>query len=164
MQISRATPEHFEQIIEIYNWAIAHSTSTLDTELKNLHNYEQFLSSLLTYPFYVILQKNYVLGWACLKPYSDRKAYEETVELSIYIDSKFHNQGLAKLLLAELFNQAKKFKIHTIISRITTDSQASIHLHKKFGFIEVGTLKEVGNKFGKRLDVIIMQKFLKSSA
>jgi len=164
MQILKANSNHFEQIIEIYNWAIINTTSTLDTEPKTLSNYKPFLDSLIQHPFLVIMDQGKLIGWACLKPYSDRLAYQETTELSIYLDPKFHNKGYAHILLTELFRQATQYKIHTVISRVTVESAASIHLHKKFGFFEVGTLKEVGHKFGKLLDVLIMQKFIKTSA
>ena len=96
-----------------------------------------------------------------MKPYSDRTAYDETVELSIYIDPNHHGKRLGSKLMEELIVLGKKINLHTILSRVTSESLASIKLHEKFDFFEVGTMKEVGLKFGRRVDVIFMQKMLK---
>lgn len=161
MNIIDASKNHYQEIIDIYNWAISNTTATFDTETKTLNSYSQFLDSLKNYPFIVSLNKdNKVTGWACLKPYSDRKAYDQTVELSVYIEPSSHGKGIGSKLMTSLIDEAYKKNYHTILSRITAESEASIKLHEKFGFFTVGTMKEVGEKFNRRIDVILMQKVL----
>ena len=159
MKILKANKSHFESIISIYNWAIEETTATFDTELKNLSNYSDFLNSFTFHPLLVSTDElDNVTGWGCLKRYSDRSAYDETVELSIYIDPKHHGKGIGNEMMKELIQKAQLLKLHVIISRITQESKSSIKLHEKFGFEYVGVMKEVGFKFGKRIDVILMQK------
>jgi L-amino acid N-acyltransferase YncA len=161
MKILKANKSHFESIISIYNWAIEKTTATFDTELKTLINYSEFLNSFTILPLLVSVDdSNNVTGWGCLKRYSDRSAYDETVELSIYIDPKHHGNGIGKEMMNELLLKAQDLKLHVIISRITQDSKASIKLHEKFGFEHVGVMREVGLKFDKRINVILMQKIL----
>jgi phosphinothricin acetyltransferase len=161
MTIITATEHHFESIISIYNWAIINTTATLDEELKTLENYKEFLSSFTRLPLIVSLSEEQVSGWACVKQYSDKSAYDTTVELSVYVDPSFHGQGIATKLMEEVISRAKALGLHSILSRITTESASSIHLHRKFGFSDVGTMNEVGFKFDKFVDVLIMQKILK---
>lgn len=162
MEITKANKSHYCRIIEIYNWAIENTVSTFDTELKTIENYSTFLDSFEKYPLIVALNSDgEVTGLGCLKAYSDRKAYDETSELSVYIDPTFHSLGIGKSIMSQLLLEANEMKLHTIISRVTKESIASIKLHEKFGFKQVGVLKEVGYKFNKRVDVLFMQKFLK---
>lgn len=160
MKVIKASPEHYQGIIDIYNWAIKETTSTFDTELKNLKNYQSFLDSFISHPLLVAIENENVLGWGCLKPYSDRKAYEQTVELSIYISVDHQGKGIGKKIMEELLTKAKEANFHTILSRITAESKASLKLHDRFGFFKVGSMKEVGLKFGRRIDVVLMQKLL----
>jgi phosphinothricin acetyltransferase len=93
-----------------------------------------------------------------LSEYSPRCAYADTVELSLYIKEEFRNQGVGKRLMTAVLAEGQKAGLHSVISRIAGGNDISIHLHKQFGFQDVGVMKEVGNKFGKLLDVYIMQK------
>tara|TARA_Y100000385_G_C12732163_1_gene483192 strand:+ start:104 stop:595 length:492 start_codon:yes stop_codon:yes gene_type:complete len=163
MNLIKANETHFPEIITIYNWAIENTSSTFDTELKNVETYGPFLKSLKDHPLIVATDSDNVLGWGCLKPYSDRKAYDETVELSIYISPDHHGKGIGTELMKELLSRAQEYDFHTILSRITSESEASIKLHKKFGFKTVGIMKEVGLKFNRRVDVILMQIILQKS-
>lgn len=158
MKIIKAKEIHFLGILNIYNWAISETTSTFDTELKTIESFSEFLKSFHKHPLLVAVKNDEVLGWGCLKRYSDRCAYNDTVELSIYIDPNHHGKGIGKFIMEELIKSAQENKFHTILSRITAESEASIALHKKFGFFEIGVMKEVGFKFNRRIDVIIMQK------
>ena len=158
MTIISAKEHHFKSIISIYNWAVTNTTATLDEELKTLDNYKEFLSSFTRLPLIVSLSGEQVSGWACLKQYSDRSAYNTTVELSVYVDPSFHGQGIATKLMEEVILRAKALGLHSILSRITTETASCIHLHRKFGFTDVGVMTEVGFKFDKYVDVLIMQK------
>jgi L-amino acid N-acyltransferase YncA len=168
MKILTADSNHFSSIVKIYNWAILNTTATFDTEIISLNQYLPFLKSFNTHessslPLIVIINENEVLGWGCLKPYSDRAAYNETVELSIYIHCLYQGRGIGKLLMANLIKRAKQLNKHTVLSRVTTDSLPSIKLHERYGFKNIGIMKEVGFKFGRRCDVAFMQLLLRNS-
>jgi phosphinothricin acetyltransferase len=161
MKIIKANKTHFDSIISIYNWAIENTTATFDTELKNQNNFSDFLSSFDSYPLLVLVNdEDVVMGWGCLKRYSTKKAYDDTVELSVYIDPTHHGKGIGSKIMISLLEKAAEYNFHVILSRITKESKASINLHKKFGFEHIGVMREVGLKFDRRIDVILMQKIL----
>jgi phosphinothricin acetyltransferase len=99
-----------------------------------------------------------------LSTWSDRPAYGDTGETSFYVKSEYRGKGIGSTLLQALIQEAQQLHYHTLIARIAGESDVSLHVHEKFNFIQVGILKEVGQKFGKRLDVHIMQKMLDGSA
>ena len=98
-----------------------------------------------------------VVGWASLSPWSDRCAYDTTVEVSVYIHHDFRGQGIGSTLLEMVTLEGKKVNNHTVISRISEGNEVSIHLHEKLGYRHIGVMKEVGFKFDKFLDVHMMQ-------
>ena len=99
-----------------------------------------------------------VVGWASLGKYSTRCAYSNTSELSVYVSEHFQCQGIGNRLMEEIMKLGKQAGLHVVIARIVDGNDISIKLHKKHGFFDVGILKEVGVKFGKNLDVFLMQK------
>jgi phosphinothricin acetyltransferase len=145
-------------IAEIYNHAIVYTTATFDTETKSLADRQQWLNQHnAKYPVLVATHQNEVIAFASLSRWSERAAYDDTAEISIYITPAHQNKGLGKNLLQAIIEAGKAGGLHSILSRITQGNDKSIYLHQLFGFEIVGVLKEVGIKFGKRLDVTMMQ-------
>jgi phosphinothricin acetyltransferase len=101
-----------------------------------------------------------VVGFASLSPYRDRPAYSTTVEDSVYVASQARGRGVGRMLLEELVKLATQHGFHTIMARIVGGHEASIALHQSVGFEVVGTEREVGRKFGRWLDVVVMQRLL----
>ena len=85
-----------------------------------------------------------MIGWASLSVYSDRCAYADTAELSVYVKESFRNSGIGKELMQAVLEEGKKAGLHTVISRIAGDNNISINLHHQFGFEDIGVMKEVG--------------------
>ena len=144
---------------EIYNEAILTTTATFDIKPKTVASQRNwFKDHGKRNPVLVAVVDGKVVGWVSLSEYSARCAYADTVELSLYIKEVFRNQGVGKRLMTAVLAEGQKAGLHSVISRIAGGNDISIHLHKQFGFQDVGMMKEVGNKFGKLLDVYIMQK------
>ncbi|MGA1453867.1 MAG: GNAT family N-acetyltransferase, partial [Ilumatobacteraceae bacterium] len=101
-----------------------------------------------------------VLGFAALSTYRDRAGYRTTVENSVYVHRDHQRRGVGRLLLTALLDVARSSGFHTVIARIDSQSVGSIALHKSLGFVEVGVERQIGRKFGRWLDSIIMQRFL----
>ncbi|CAN5513089.1 GNAT family N-acetyltransferase [soil metagenome] len=156
--IHEATREDQQSILDIYNDAVLNTTATFDTDLRS---YEKQLSWFANHkknhPVIVAEKENKVVGWASLSPWSDRCAYDTTVEVSVYIHKDFRAQGIGGKLLEWVTLEGKKVGNHTVLSRITQGNESSIHIHEKYGYRHVGVMKEVGFKFGKFLDVHMMQ-------
>jgi len=101
-----------------------------------------------------------VVGFASLSPFRDRPAYNSTVEDSVYVRHDQRGTGVGGRLLSELVTLAAQHGFHTVVARIVGGHDASIELHRRVGFVEVGVEREVGRKFGKWLDVMVMQRLL----
>lgn len=158
IEIRRAILEDQSEILAIYNEAVLNSTATFDTEPRSFEKQlEWFVSHKVNHPVFVAIENNTIVGWASLSPYSDRCAYETTVEVSVYIHYEHRGKKIGSKLLDVITLEGGKVNNHTIISRITSDNLASIHIHEKLGYKHAGVLKEVGIKFGKKMDVLFMQ-------
>ena len=101
-----------------------------------------------------------VAGYASLSAYRERPAYRTTVEDSVYVHADHRGAGVGRALLAEIVDVARERGFHSVIARIVADHTASIRLHAAVGFQHVGVEREVGRKFGRWLDVAVMQLLL----
>ena len=161
--IRPAKENDLEAITHIYNQAIIRTTATFDTEPKKSDDMLKWLHQHgNTHPVLVAENDN-VVGWASLSKWSERCAYDSTVELSFYVDEDHRGKGIGKKLLNVITNEGKNKKFHTIISRITQDNKISIKLHEDAGYKFTGTLFEAGKKFGKYLDVLFYQIIFKEN-
>ncbi len=148
-------------ITEIYNDAIRKTVATFDTEPKSHEEQKLWFDAHGTnYPIIVADTDGAVVGWASLSHYSDRCAYSETAEVSVYVAEPHRGKGIGRQLLQELVERGKETALHVLIARIAGGNEVSIHLFEAYGFTHVGILREVGRKFGKLIDVYIMQKLL----
>jgi phosphinothricin acetyltransferase len=160
-EIRKASLADVKAITDIYNEAILTTTATFDIQPKTLTSQKKwFQAHGNSNPVFVNIVGGDVVGWVSLSAYSDRCAYSGTAELSLYIKESYRNQGIGKALLSAVLVEGKKVGLHTVISRIAGDNDVSLHLHREFGFREIGVMNEVGRKFGKLLDVVLMQKML----
>ena len=148
-------------ITHIYNDAILNSTATFDTETKTLEDRRQWLQSHdQRHPVLVAELSGQVVGWACLTPWSDRRAYDETAETSFYVQSEFRGRGIGRQLKLAIIAEARRLGFHSLIARVAEGSGESLHINESVGFARVGVLREVGLKFGQRLSVHLLQLIL----
>jgi len=158
-EIRKAVYTDVPAITGIYNEAILTTTATFDTEPKTTAAQRKwFKAHGPKNPMLVAVEGIVVVGWASLSAYSDRCAYTDTAELSVYVKEKFRNRGIGRKLMQAVLDEGKKAGLHTVISRIAVGNDVSIHLHRQFDFADIGVMKEVGKKFGQLLDVSLMQK------
>ena len=151
-----------EATAAIYNYEVENTTATYDLVPRTLDAQREWISAR-TGAFSVIVAEDSelgVLGYAALSTYRDRAAYRTTVENSIYVRRDQQRRGVGKLLLNALLDVARDSGFHTVVARIDSQSEASRALHASLGFVEVGIEREVGRKFGRWLDSVIMQRML----
>jgi phosphinothricin acetyltransferase len=154
-----ATSSDLEAITEIYNESILTTTATFDTQPKTLAEQEQWFNSHGDRrPVFVAEVNGRVVGWASLSEWSDRCAYSDTAEISLYVRENLRGQGAGKALMKAVLEAGEKAGVHTVIARIAEGNTVSVSLHESFGFESVGVMREVGKKFGRLLDVYLMQK------
>jgi phosphinothricin acetyltransferase len=162
LNIRTAFEKDLDDITKIYNKAILKTVATFDTKEKSLDEQKiWFKEHGRNNPLIVAEYKDKIVGWAALSKYSTRCAYSDTAEISLYVKDEHQNKGFGKKLIKRIIQEGEKAGLHVVIARITEGNKKSIHLHKLVGFNHVGIMKEVGMKFGKRLDVFLMQKIYK---
>lgn len=158
IEIDIATKQDLNRIVEIYNWAIENTSATFDTDRKTTQSQlGWFESHDEKHPVIVARENGRVLAWGSISPWSDRCAYSGTGEISFYVDPDFHRKGIGFNILKRLIEIGKEKNFRTLVSRIAGKSEASVHLHKKLGFSNIGTMKNVGKKFDEIIDVHLMQ-------
>lgn len=160
--IRRAALADAAAIAEIYNEAISTTTATFDTETKTVEDRRRWLQGHdERHPVLVAVVEGRVAGWASLTVWSERPAYAETAETSFYVHSTQRGRGIGRQLKAAIIEEARRLGYHTLIARVAEGSAESLHLNERAGFVLVGTLRQVGRKFGRLLDVHILQKMLR---
>jgi phosphinothricin acetyltransferase len=156
-----ATEADLVAINDIYNYYVLHSTCTYQDEPETLESRRAwFKHHGEKHPVIAAEAGGHVVGWASLSTYNARSAYRNTVENSVYIHHQHHRRGIGTHLLEELILRARTLGHHAIIAGIDAEQPASVALHTKFQFEKVGHLKQVGQKFGRWLDVIYMELIL----
>ncbi len=161
MRIRLATIADAEAIRGIYNLEVTETTHTFDLVPRTLEEQEQWLTSRLGALAVIVAEHDgEVVGFASLSSYRDRPAYRTTVEDSVYVGRDHQGQGIGRLLLTGIVEAARQRGYHTVMARIVGGHEASIHLHQSLGFGVVGIEREVGRKFHRWLDVVLMQRML----
>jgi phosphinothricin acetyltransferase len=156
--IRPATPADLSAINEIYNYYVLHSTATYQTEPATAgERANWFAAHGEKHPVTVALLEGRIVGWGSLNKFHPREAWGRTVEDSVYVHHEFHRRGIGKTILLDLIARARHLGHHAIIGVISADQEASISLHLAAGFSEAGRLREVGNKFGRLLDVAYVE-------
>ena len=161
MEIRSATLSDAESIREIYNIEVLSTTVTFDlVERTKAEQHEWILEHQGAYPAVVAVEEQQVIGFASLSPYRPRPAYSTSAEDSIYVAKTARGRGVGSALLGEIVERAGSHGFHAIIARIVGDHEASIGLHRHHGFELVGIEREIGRKFGRWLDVALMQRMI----
>ena len=150
-----------EAINDIYNHYVLHSTCTYQEDLETLAARRLWFSNhRQKHPITVAQMEGRIVGWGALSPFHLRSAYRYTVENSVYVSHEHHRRGIGSALLNDLIVRARALGHRAIIAGIDADQASSIRLHSKFGFQQVGQLRQVGFKSGRWLDVVYMELLL----
>lgn len=157
MLIRKAETKDLNALLDIYNYEVENGVATFDLHPKTMEQWEVWFSlhNRENHPLIVAEKDGSVVGYASLSSYREKEAYRTTVELSLYVSPSHRRQGIATELMEVLLELAKNDdSIHAVVSVITGGNEASIKLHKRFGFTFCGTLHQVGVKFGRYLDIV----------
>jgi len=161
VELRLARPDDAEATRTIYNAEVTGSTVTFDLVPRTLEEQRDWIEARSGAMAVVVAEADgEIVGFAALSPYRSRPAYSTTVEDSVYVHHDQRGNGVGRALLAELVEVAAARGFHTMMARIVGGHDASIGLHGSLGFEMVGIEKEVGRKFGRWLDVVLMQRML----
>lgn len=161
LNIRQATAADADAIAEIYNWYVANTIITFETEAVEQSEMQQRIrENNERYHWLVGEVDREVIGYAYYGSFRTRAAYNHTVESTVYLKHTCFGKGFGTLLYRELIESAKQREFREMIGVIALPNSQSVALHQKMEFIEVGFLKNVGYKFGQYIDVGLWQRNL----
>jgi L-amino acid N-acyltransferase YncA len=160
--IRTAEEKDIAPILEIYNYAILHTTSVYSYIEHTLEMRQKWFEEekAANHPVLVAEVDDKVAGFISYGPFRSWPGYRYTVEHSVHVHKDFRRQGIASHLLEKMIEAARENGVHAIIGGVDAANDASIKLHKQFGFEEVGCLKQVGYKFNQWLDLVFVELVL----
>jgi phosphinothricin acetyltransferase len=160
--IRPAAPDDAPAIAAIYAHHVRHGTATFDTEAPPVDYWTDKITTLAArnWPFLVAEAEQEVAGYAYATQFRDRPAYARTCEDSIYVRAAWHGRGIGAALLDALCEAAVASGFYEMIAVIGGGEPASVALHAKAGFRHAGRMERVGEKFGRLLDTVYMQRTL----
>jgi phosphinothricin acetyltransferase len=156
--VRAARPDDAEAVRAIRNHAIEHSTALWTQTTQAPAEGAAWLAAHLERgSAFVAEADSEVAGFAVYGPWRDLEGFRHTVENSVYVREGRHGLGIGSALMAALISAARQAGCHVMIADIEAGNSGSIRLHERFGFQHVGTVAEVGTKFGRWLDLTIMR-------
>jgi phosphinothricin acetyltransferase len=146
---------------DIYNEQVLNSTATFDEEPRSMEAQREWAKQF-KHPFVLLVaeEEGQVVGWGCLHPFGAKPGYRVTAEDSVYVRDGLRARGVGRELLQALVESARTNGFHSIIARIAGDNPVSVRLHEAQGFERIGQEREVGQKFGRWIDVVVMQRMM----
>ena len=161
--IRRVNTSDTESILQIYNHYIDSSIATFETEPVSVSEMQDRIRSTLEhYPWLVHAGEDGVDAYAYATRWKPRNAYRKTVESAIYVSPAVQGEGVGTRLYSSLIEEVRVAGFHAMLAGIALPNTHSIALHEKLGFVNVGQLREVGNKFQRWIDVGYWQLLLQS--
>ena len=149
--IRRAEQGDLPALLAIYNHYVRETPATFEIEPRTV--WFNAFAATGRYQCFVAVKDGEPVGYASSNRYKDRAAYDPTVASSVYLAPPARGQGLGRRLYAALFDAMAQEDVHRIAAGITLPNEASVGLHRSFGFEPVGIYREVGRKFGRFWDV-----------
>jgi len=163
LRIRPATPTDIHAITAIYSHAVRLGTASFEIEPPDESEMARRQTTLLTggYPYIVAENDGDLAGYAYAGPYRTRPAYRWSVEDSVYVNPNAHRRGVGRALLERLIVESEQRGFRQMIAVIGDSAQtSSIGLHRALGFRMIGAIENVGYKFDRWLDTVLMQRDL----
>ena len=158
MTIRDATPDDLPAILSIYNYAVLQTTAVWSESPSDLSERQTWFAARKQHGFPVLVAEasGRVIGFSSFGDFRPWTGYRHTVENSVYVDPSFHRCGAGRALLRPLIARAVELEKHVMVAGIEASNEASLALHLSEGFSHSCRLPEVGCKFGRWLDLILL--------
>lgn len=162
MRIRAARPADLPALLEIYNDAVVHTTASWDLLPWTPVEHAEWYAAKAEHghPVMVADEVGDVLGYAAYGPFRPKAGYAGTMEHSVYVRPAQQGRGVGRALLVAIIEAARADGVHALIGGLSADNEVSLALHRSLGFVEVGRLPEVGRKFDRWLDLVLVQLIL----
>ena len=159
--INPLTIEDCKPVMDIFNYYVENSFAAYPESKLPYQAFDMLLQTSKGYPTRTIKDQNGVIaGFGMLRAYNPMSTFEHTVEVTYFIHPDHTGKGLGKKLLASLEKEGREQGVTNILANISSRNPQSIHFHKKNGFVQCGSFKNVGKKNCQFFDVVWMQKTL----
>ena len=152
--IREVRPDDAAQIAGIYNHYILETTISFETQPLSAEDMRIRIEEISSYfPYFVAENNGKLTGYCYAHPWKERAAYCKTLETTIYLASEAKGRGLGTRLMTQLIKECRNRGYHTLIACITAENEESCQFHERLGFKKVSHFEQVGQKFGRWLDV-----------
>jgi phosphinothricin acetyltransferase len=161
LTIRPATRGDLPRLTDIYNYYVINTPITFDLDPQTIESRARWFAEHTAgkrHRMFVAEDASKIVGYACTGPFRDRAAYDTSVEASIYLAHDVTARGIGTRLYRTLFDAVKDEDINRLLAGITIPNDASVAIHRKFGFTEVGVFTECGRKFNRYWDVVWMER------
>jgi L-amino acid N-acyltransferase len=157
--VRSAAEDDLTDILRVYNQAIEKTTAVFEYRPHTLEMRREWFKAkqAASLPVLVAVESGAVVGFASYGPFRAWPAYKYSVELSVYVDESARGRGIGSALVRGILATARERDLHVVMAGITSDNAVSLRLHEKLGFVEVAHIREVGYKFGRWLDLKLLQ-------
>jgi phosphinothricin acetyltransferase len=160
--VRAARPEDLSSILSIYNHAIEQDTAVFDERPYTIEQLQAWFQAKQDAAMPVVVAElgRAVVGFATYGQFRPWSGYKHSLEHSLYVAEASRRRGAGRALLAELIVRAQAQGAHVMVAGLSADNAASVALHEAFGFERVGLMREVGRKFDRWLDLLLLQRRL----
>ena len=155
-EIREMLPHDGEKVLEIFQQGIDGGNATFDPTVPTWENWDQKYFNICRF---VLEDENEgIVGWAALQPISNRDCFKGVAEVSIYLANSVQGKGLGSMLLKKLILDSEEHEFWTLQAGIFPENEASIYVHKKLGFQEVGRREKIAQMNGVWRDIILLER------
>lgn len=153
--------EKLDEVLSIYNYYVINTTATFHTHVLSIDEMRDIVFfKEPKYRTYLIKSSGNTCGYVLLTQFKKREAYDETAEVTIYLKPEYVSIGIGSKAIMFIEEIARKLKLHVLIASICAENIGSIRLFEKNGYERCAYFREVGQKYGRRLDLVYFQKII----
>lgn len=153
--VESMTPDDWPRVEEIYSAGITTGQATFETATPS---WEQWDARHLPEARLVAREGPEIVGWAAVSPVSSRPVYSGVAEVSVYVDPASRGEGVGTILLGALIEAAEAAGIWTLQSSVFRENGATLALHRRHGFREVGYREKIGRHHGTWRDTVLLER------
>lgn len=155
MKVRQMTADDYEEVVRIYEQGIKTENATFRTEALP---YEEWTGHHHEHSRLVAIEGKQLLGWVALSPFSSIPAYAGVAEISLYIAEEARGKGVGTRLMEDVIQASEAAGIWTLQSQVFPENHASLRLHERFNFREVGRRERIGRLGGRWRDTVLLER------
>lgn len=153
--------EHLLDVLDIYNYYVLNTTVSFHTEPLSLSEMQHsLLNGDTRFKSFAILQNGKMQGYVLITRHKNKQAYDSSGEISVYLKPDCTGKGIGQSALHFIEKKAAELKFHVLVATVCSENEPSRQLFRKNGYEQSAYFKEIGSKFGRRLDIASYQKII----